>query len=239
MLEELKELVCDANRRLPVSGLVTLTWGNVSGYDRNKDLMVIKPSGVPYEKLTAKDMVVVDQMGVIAEGKLSPSSDTPTHLLLYRHFPHIGGIVHSHSLYATMFAQACREIPCLGTTHADHFCGTVPVARALTRGEVIEAYEGNTGKVIVERFKNLDAVAIPGVLVAHHAPFTWGPNPFAALENSIALEAIARMAYGTLSLNPEISHIPPHILQKHYTRKHGPDATYGQKTARSAGKRRA
>ena len=229
MLEDLKALVCETNRRLPESGLVTLTWGNVSGFDRDKGLMVIKPSGVPYEKLTPKHMVIVDLIGTVAEGKLNPSSDTPTHLMLYRNFETIGGIVHTHSMHATMFAQACRELPCLGTTHADHFCGTVPVARALTNNEVIEDYEGNTGKVIVERFKGLDPEAIPGVLVAHHAPFTWGATPEKALDNGIALEAVAKIALGTVTLNPDIGHVPPHILNKHYTRKHGPDATYGQR----------
>jgi L-ribulose-5-phosphate 4-epimerase len=228
MLQDLKNEVCEANRDLVRHGLVTLTWGNVSGFDRDKGLMVIKPSGVPYESLQPDDLVVLDLEGNIVEGSLKPSSDSPTHLVLYRSFNDIGGVVHTHSRHATMFCQACRELPCMGTTHADHFCGTVPVARALMEAEVTEDYELHTGNVIVERFSDLDAAAVPGVLVAHHAPFTWGPSVGKALENSVALEACAEIAIGALSLDPQAAQLPAHILAKHHLRKHGPDAYYGQ-----------
>lgn len=229
MLESLRKDVCEANRDLDRIGLVTLTWGNVSGFDRERQLMVIKPSGVPYEALRPEQLVVVDLDGLVVEGTLRPSSDTPTHIVLYRQFPGLGGIVHTHSLCATAFCQAEREIPCFGTTHADHFHGPVPLARALTPAEVDEDYEGHTGRVIVERFEGLNPLAVPGVLLAHHAPFTWGPSPRKALENAVALEAVAQMALSTLQLRPETAPLPAHILNKHYARKHGPRATYGQK----------
>lgn len=228
MLDDLRRDVCEANRNLERLGLVTLTWGNVSGFDAASQRVVIKPSGVPYAELRPEQLVVVDLDGRVVEGTLRPSSDTPTHVRLYRAFPGIGGVVHTHSAHATMFCQACRELPCFGTTHADHFHGAVPLARALTAAEVESDYEGNTGVVIVERFRGLDPLAMPAVLVAHHAPFTWGPTPRYAVENAVALEAVARMALGTLQLAPAAAPIPAHILQKHYTRKHGPSATYGQ-----------
>jgi L-ribulose-5-phosphate 4-epimerase len=229
MLEQLKEEVLQANLSLLQNGLVMLTWGNVSGMDRSSGLVVIKPSGVDYATLTPKDMVVVDLQGKTVEGTLRPSSDTPTHLRLYKAFPAIGGITHTHSTYATIFAQACYEIPCLGTTHADHFNGSIPVTRFLTRGEVDSDYEGNTGNIIIERFKDLDSASMPGVLVAGHAPFAWGNNAADSVRNAIALERVAQMAIGTLQLNPDIDKLPEYILSKHYQRKHGADAYYGQK----------
>lgn len=229
MIEQLKNEVYRANIELARHGLVTLTWGNVSGVDRSSRMVAIKPSGVDYQSMTASDMVVVDADGKVVEGKLRPSSDTPTHLELYRAFPSIGGVVHTHSLYASMFAQACREIPCLGTTHADHFNGPVPVTRFLTEEEVDAGYEIWTGKIIVERFSDLNATDTPGVLVAGHAPFTWGGDAADAVENSLILERVAQMAFGSIQLNPHISALPMHIQQKHYQRKHGPEAYYGQK----------
>ncbi len=229
MLEELKEKVLKANQSLVEYGLVTLTWGNVSGIDRGKGLVVIKPSGVDYGSMKAEDMVVVDLNGKIIEGKLRPSSDLPTHLELYKAFKEIGGITHSHSENATSFAQACTEIPCFGTTHADHFNGPVPVTRFLTEAEVNENYELNTGKVILERFKDLNYSAMPGVLVAGHAPFTWGKDPEDSVKNNLVLERVAKMALNSLMLNPGLSKLPEYILNKHYKRKHGPDAYYGQR----------
>jgi L-ribulose-5-phosphate 4-epimerase len=228
MLEELKEQVLEANRALETSGLVKLTFGNVSGMDRSRGLMVIKPSGMAYRDLTTHDLVVLDLEGQRVESKRNPSSDARTHLVLYRAFPGIGGVAHTHSIYATAFAQACREIPCLGTTHADHFFGTVPVTRALTPREVSDDYETHTGRVIVERFAGLKPAEMPAVLAAHHGPFTWGKDALDALKNSIALETVAEMALGTFLLNPSAAPIPAHILNKHYTRKHGPNAYYGQ-----------
>ncbi len=229
MLDRLKAEVFQANLDLMRHGLVTLTWGNVSGFDRSAGCAVIKPSGVEYESMQAGDMVVVDLEGNVVEGKLRPSSDTPTHLELYKAFPEIGGIVHTHSVYATMFAQACREIPCLGTTHADHFNGPVPVTRFLTAGEVRSGYERETGKIIVERFAAMNPLDTPAVLVAGHAPFAWGVNAPDAVQNSLILERIAQMALGTCQLNPAITALPAHIQEKHYQRKHGPNAYYGQK----------
>jgi L-ribulose-5-phosphate 4-epimerase len=229
ILEQLRDEVLRANLELMKSGLVTLTWGNVSGIDRDRGLVVIKPSGIGYEALTRDTMVIMDLDGKVVEGSLHPSSDTPTHLKLYNAFSAIGGITHTHSLYATIFAQACREIRCFGTTHADHFDGPVPVTRFLTEDEVLADYEANTGNVIIERFKKLDAMRIPAVLVAGHAPFTWGKSATESVKNSVALERIAQMALGTLELNPEIIELPKYILEKHYQRKHGPDAYYGQK----------
>ncbi len=228
MLNDLKHEVCLANQELKANGLSPMTWGNVSGFDADQGLIVIKPSGVPYEDLTADAMVVVDLQGAVVEGDLKPSSDTPTHAYLYAHFKDIAGVTHSHSTYATMFAQAGRELPCLGTSHADHFSGTVPVARCLTPDEVRDDYTGNTGRVIVECFERHDYVAVPGVLVAHHAPFCWGQTPRESVCNAIALEMVAKMALGTFTLNPGIGSMPQHVLEKHYTRKHGPRATYGQ-----------
>jgi L-ribulose-5-phosphate 4-epimerase len=225
---ELKKNVLDANLSLVKYKLVTLTWGNVSGIDRDKNLIVIKPSGVDYFQMTLDDMVVVDLNGNIIEGNRRPSSDTATHIELYKAFNAIGGITHSHSEYATIFAQACKEIPCFGTTHADHFFGSVPVTRFLTEDEVNSGYELNTGKVIIERFKELDPIAMPGVLIAGHAPFTWGKNPDDSVKNNLILERIAKMALFSLLLNNQLHSLPDFILQKHYLRKHGPDAYYGQ-----------
>ena len=229
MLEDLKDQVCQANVDLAACGLVTLTWGNVSGIDGDRDRVVIKPSGVPYERLRPADMVVVDLEGCVLEGDLRPSSDTPSHVLLYRHFDGAGGITHTHSRHATMFAQARREIPCLGTTHADHFFGTVPVTRPLSAEEVEADYEGNTGRVIVERFADLDPRAMPAVLVAGHAPFTWGKDAAESLNNAAALEAVAEMALGTWLLDSQAPLLEAYVLNKHYQRKHGPEAYYGQK----------
>jgi L-ribulose-5-phosphate 4-epimerase len=228
MLEALKEQVLEANLELQRSGLVPLTWGNVSGIDRQAGFMVIKPSGVPYDELTVENMVVVSLDGHRADGGLSPSTDTPAHLELYRAFPDIGGVTHTHSVHATAFAQACREIPCLGTTHADHFFGPVPVTRVLTAREVDENYEAWTGRVIVERMAGIKPLEMPAALVAYHGPFTWGKTAAASVENSIALEAVAEMALGSLRLNERIDAMPEHILRKHFTRKHGSKAYYGQ-----------
>jgi L-ribulose-5-phosphate 4-epimerase len=230
MLDVLKELVWKANVDLVREGLVTLTWGNVSGFDSEHELVVIKPSGVAYGELRPEHMVIVDMSGKVVEGGLRPSSDTPTHLHLYKTFKTIKGITHSHSPSATIFAQACREIPCFGTTHADHFHGPVPVTRPLTEQEVAQDYELNTGRVIAERFQDLDPVAVPGVLVAQHGPFTWGHDAGESVRNSVALEMIARMAAGTLQVAPGTVPIPPYLLDQHYFRKHGPKATYGQGT---------
>lgn len=230
MLEALKETVCEANLELFCRGVVLYTWGNVSGIDRARGLVVIKPSGVPYQGMQPSDMVVVDLEGRIVEGTLRPSSDTPTHLELYKAFPEIGGVVHTHSTHAVVFAQAGMEIPPLGTTHADYFYGAVPVSRSLTRDEVQEAYEKNTGRVIVETVKETEreALDVPGVLVRNHGPFTWGKDPEEAVYHSVVLEEIAEMAWKTLQINPSAA-LPPYILEKHYQRKHGPQAYYGQK----------
>jgi L-ribulose-5-phosphate 4-epimerase len=229
MLEKLKEEVLRANLDLVKYGLVVLTWGNVSGIDREKNLVVIKPSGVEYDKLKIDDMVVVDLKGNIVEGNKRPSSDTPTHIELYKAFTEIGGITHTHSTYATIFAQACKEIPCLGTTHADHFYGSIPVTRFLTKNEVESNYEKNTGTVIIERFANLDYISTPGILVSGHAPFSWGKNANESVKNGLILERIAQMALSTFQLNKGIEELPEYISNKHYQRKHGPDAYYGQK----------
>lgn len=231
MLRALKEQVLEANMRLPSSGLASLTWGNVSGLDPASGLMVIKPSGVPYEELRDDDFVVLEMAtGRKVEGKLRPSSDTPTHLILYRAFPGIAGICHTHSPHATMFAQAGRPLPCYGTTHADHFYGPVPICRALTPEETETDYEGNTGHAIVQLFReqNLNPLHMPGVLQLHHAPFTWGTSAMEALNNSIALEVCAQMALGSLRLNPDLAPLPAHLMDKHHRRKHGPNAYYGQ-----------
>jgi len=236
MSASLKQQVLQANLQLPASGLVCLTWGNVSGYDPATGFMVIKPSGVDYAALREEDLVILEvATGHQVEGSLRPSSDTPTHLALYRAFPGISGICHTHSPSATMYAQAGLPLPCYGTTHADHFHGTVPLCRALTPEETAVDYEGNTGRAIVQTFQELelDPLHIPGVLQLHHAPFTWGTSPMDALNNSIALEMCARMALGSLQLNPRLQPIPSHILDKHHLRKHGPGAYYGQTTGQS------
>lgn len=229
MLESLKEDVCQANLDLVAHGLVTLTWGNVSAISDDRAHVVIKPSGVDYFDMSPDDMVVVDLNGNVVEGELRPSSDTPTHVLLYRHFEAIGGITHTHSRFATAFAQARAEIPCFGTTHADHFAGPVPVTRPLTQQEVEDDYEAHTGHVIVERFAKLDPAAMPAVLVAGHAPFAWGTSAAKSVENAVALEAVAEMALGTLQIRADAPPLEAYVLEKHFRRKHGPDAYYGQK----------
>ena len=230
MLEELKAEVCDANLALVRHGLVILTWGNVSAVDRTRGLVVIKPSGVPYDRMTPADMVVVDLNGKVVEGGLRPSSDLPTHLALYRAFPSVGGVVHTHSTSATAWAQACRAIPNIGTTHADHFHAAVPVTGELTAGQIRDDYEGATGDLIVETFAKggIDPVANPAVLVAHHGPFAWGPNAAKAVENAVALEEVAKMASISFALNPNLR-MNPDLIEKHFSRKHGPNAYYGQK----------
>ncbi len=232
MLESLKQLVFEANMMLPKCGLVTFTWGNVSGIDRGQGLVVIKPSGVEYEAMSWDQMVVVDlQSGGVVEGDLNPSSDTPTHLELYRRFPALGGIVHTHSRHATSFAQAETEIPCFGTTHADYFYGPVPLTRMLTPEEIDRDYELNTGVVICETFRQLelDPVATPAVLVRKHGPFTFGPNPRKAVENAAVLEVVAEMAMMTMGIAPGVGPAPQSVIDKHYYRKHGENAYYGQR----------
>lgn len=229
MLESLKAEVCQANRDLVTHRLVILTWGNVSGISHDRQNMVIKPSGVSYDCLRPEDMVVVDRSGQVVEGEFRPSSDTPTHLAIYKAFGAVGGITHTHSRFATMFAQARLEIPCLGTTHADHFYGAVPVTRLLTESEVAQDYEANTGQAIVEAFADLDPMAMPAVLVAGHAPFAWGASATKSVENAVALEAVAEMAWGTRLLVAPPPELESYILEKHYQRKHGPDAYYGQR----------
>ncbi|MDW8344506.1 MAG: L-ribulose-5-phosphate 4-epimerase AraD [Verrucomicrobiae bacterium] len=228
---ELREEVCRINREIVRAGLVVLTFGNASGVDRATGVMAIKPSGVDYGSLTPEDIVVVAlEDGRVVAGTKRPSSDTPTHRHLYLHFSEIGGIVHTHSIHATAWAQAQRAIPCFGTTHADHVYGTVPVTRPLRAREIRDDYEWNTGAVIVERFRRekLDPLQVPAVLVAGHAPFVWGRTPAHALENAIALEAMAQMAMLTLQLRPRAKPIPQSLLDKHFLRKHGPQAYYGQ-----------
>lgn len=229
MLEELKQRVYKQNLALVKHGLVILTWGNVSAIDRKKGLVVIKPSGVSYDAMKPEDMVVVDLDGNVVEGKLNPSSDTPTHLHLYKAFPQIGGVVHTHSINATAYAQAGRSVTPYGTTHADAFFGRVPCTRALTKQETEQDYEFNTGKVIVEAFAHLDENALPAVLVKSHGPFTWGATPEKAVENAVILEAVCELAIKTLQINPNAEHVPMYLLDKHYNRKHGKNAYYGQK----------
>lgn len=229
MLKELKEKVCQANIELKRSGIVIYTWGNVSEIDSESHLVVIKPSGVSYDKMTPRDMVVVDLDGNVVEGDLNPSSDLPTHLHLYKTFPTLGGITHTHSINATAFAQAGVNIPPLGTTHADYFYGEVMCTRNLTESEVLENYEYNTGKVIAETIKHLDnPLSIPGILVKSHGPFAWGKDSFESVHNATVLETVAEMALKTSLINKQVSNIPNYILEKHYNRKHGINAYYGQ-----------
>lgn len=232
MLKELRNIVYEANMELPKRGLVTYTWGNTSGVDRERGLMVIKPSGVKYEDLSPENMVVVSlEDGSRIEGDYNPSSDTKTHLELYRSFPNIGGIVHTHSPYAVGWAQAGEDIPCFGTTQADYFYGSVPCVRHLTPKEIDEGYEMNTGKVIIETFKErkLDPIAIPGAICFSHGPFTWGKDPAQAVYHAVVLEEIAKMATFTRMVKPDAAPAPQHYLDKHYMRKHGPNAYYGQR----------
>ncbi len=230
MLEELKKSVYEANMKLPKYGLITFTWGNVSGIDREKGLVVIKPSGVEYDVMTPDDMVVVDlNSGERIEGCLNPSSDTPTHLVLYRSFPNIGGVVHTHSRWATIFSQAGEAIPPLGTTHADYFYGNIPCTRKMTPEEIAGAYEHETGNVIVEAFKDIPADDIPAVLVHSHGPFTWGTDPDNAVHNAVVLEELAFMAWHNKMANPSIPPMQQELMDKHYLRKHGANAYYGQK----------
>ena len=229
MYESLKQQVYDANLALQRHGLVVFTWGNVSAIDRARGIVAIKPSGVSYEALTAAGIVLVDLEGRVVEGTLRPSSDTPTHVELYRSFEAVGGICHTHSRYATMWSQAQREIPCFGTTHADHFYGPVPVTEAMTPEEIEGPYERNTGQVIVRRFAGIDPMQMPAVLVANHGPFTWGASPAAAVENAVVLEQVAEMACGTVALNSTQKGIAPALLDRHYLRKHGTNAYYGQR----------
>jgi len=228
MYDELKKAVCDANLQLQKQQLVIYSWGNVSGIDRSTGVIAIKPSGVMYDELTPDKIVLLDLDGNIIEGTLKPSSDTSTHLELYRNFEAIGGICHTHSLSATMWAQACKEIPCFGTTHADYFYGPIPVTDVMTKEQIRSDYELNTGKIIVERFAGIDPMQMPAVLVANHGPFTWGASPADAVEATVVLEQIAAMALGTITINPDRGPISQSLLDKHYLRKHGKNAYYGQ-----------
>ncbi|MEE6663191.1 L-ribulose-5-phosphate 4-epimerase [Limosilactobacillus fermentum] len=235
MLEELKQEVYEANMQLPELDLVTFTWGNVSGIDREKGLYVIKPSGVPYDELKPSDMVVVNLKGEVVEGDYNPSSDTPTHTYLYNHFPKIGGIVHTHSPWAVSFAAAKLDIPAMNTTHADTFFTDIPAADALTKEEIEEDYEGNTGKTIVKTFeeRGLDYEATPGTLVSQHGPFTWGPTPAKAVYNAKVLEVVAEEDFHTMQMTMDNTQLPQYLLDKHYYRKHGVNAYYGQDNAKS------
>lgn len=231
MLEELKNIVFNANMELPKKGLITYTWGNVSGIDREKGLVVIKPSGVSYDNMKASDMVVVDMDGKVVEGEYRPSSDTATHIELYKKYPNLGGIVHTHSTFATSWAQSCNDIPALGTTHADYFYGDIPCTRKLTEDEIKSNYEVETGNVIIETIekRQIKAIEVPGIIVASHGPFTWGKNPDDAVHNAVVLEEVAKMAYYTVTLNPRIKETESYLQDKHYLRKHGANAYYGQK----------
>jgi L-ribulose-5-phosphate 4-epimerase len=229
-LKELKEAVWEANLQLVREGLVLQTWGNASAVDRDRGLVVIKPSGVPYDQMKPGHMVVVSlETGQTVEGALRPSSDTPTHLVLYRAFPQIGGVVHTHSLYATAWAQACRPLPCYGTTQADYWFGEVPCTRAMKPAEIRRDYEANTGHVIVETFRGRDPLQQPAVLVASHGPFTWGRHVHEAVHNAVVLEFVARLASETLRIHPRVRPVTRPLLEKHFLRKHGPGAYYGQK----------
>ena len=230
MLEKLKQSVYEANMELPRRGLVTYTWGNVSGIDREKGLVVIKPSGVRYEELTPDKLVVLDLDGKVVEGALKPSSDTKTHLVLYREFPALGGVVHTHSPCAVAWAQAGRDIPCYGTTHADYFYGPVPCARALTPEEIDEDYERNTGRVIVEEFRarGIEPAHVPAVICRSHGPFAWGADAAEAVYHAAVLEEVAHMALLTLAVDADAMPAPQHLQDKHFMRKHGPQAYYGQ-----------
>lgn len=233
MLEALKQQVYEANMELPRRGLITYTWGNVSGIDREAGLFVIKPSGVEYDELQPEDMVVMDLEGNRVEGTMNPSSDTATHLELYQAFPEIGGIVHTHSPFATSWAQAGRALPCYGTTHADYFYGEIPCARNLTAEEIEDGYEKHTGLVIIETFQDKNPVYVPGVLCKNHGPFTWGKDAAQAVHNAVVLEEIAKMNLMTELLNPSADNRTPRCMQdKHFLRKHGPNAYYGQEKAR-------
>ena len=229
MYEELKRAVWEANIELQTHKLAIYSWGNVSGIDHAAAVVAVKPSGVAYDQLTPDKIVLIDLNGKLLEKSLKPSSDTPSHLELYRNFKDIGGICHTHSPNATMWAQACREIPCFGTTHADYFYGPIPVTDAMTEKQIKSDYELNTGRVIVKRFADIDPMQMPAVLVAHHGPFTWGKTPADAVEAAVVLEQIAAMAIGTITINPDQSQIDKVLLDKHYLRKHGKDAYYGQK----------
>ncbi|GKT03842.1 L-ribulose-5-phosphate 4-epimerase [Furfurilactobacillus sp. WILCCON 0119] len=235
MLEKLKQEVYDANMQLPELGLVTFTWGNVSGIDRDRGLFVIKPSGVDYNDLTPADMVVVNLKGEVVEGNMNPSSDTPTHTVLYNAFPNVGGIVHTHSPWAVSFAAAGMDVPALNTTAADTFFGDVPAADALTKEEIEEDYEGNTGKTIVKTFaeRGMDYEAVPAALVSQHGPFAWGPTPAKAVYNAKVLEVVAEEDYHALQLTRNNIELPQYLLDKHYYRKHGDNAYYGQNNAQS------
>lgn len=229
MLEELKKKVCEANLELVKHGLVIFTWGNVSGIDREKGLVVIKPSGVSYDNMKPEDMVVVDlQTGEVVEGNLRPSSDTPTHLVIYRAFPEVGGVVHTHSTYATAWSQAGIDLPNIGTTHADYFHEAVPCTAMMTEAEVKGDYELETGNVIVKRFEGMNPMHTPGVLVINHGPFTWGKTPAEAVHNAVVLEQVAKMASIAFQVNPDLR-MNPLLVEKHFNRKHGPNAYYGQK----------
>lgn len=231
MFQELKKAVYEANMELPKRGLVTLTWGNVSGIDREKGMIVIKPSGINYEEMKAEDMVVLDMEGNKIEGKWNPSSDTKTHIELYRAFPMLGGIVHTHSPYAVAWAQGGKDIPCYGTTHADYFYGSVPCTRHLTQEEIEEDYEKNTGKVIIETFQqqNIKPEHVPAVICYSHGPFTWGKSPIEAVSHAVVLEEVAKMALLTCQVNSSVEAAPQRIQEKHFLRKHGANAYYGQK----------
>ena len=235
MLEALKQEVLEANLLLPKHGLITFTWGNVSGIDRESSLVVIKPSGVSYDGMTVEDMVVVDLQGKVVEGKWKPSSDTPTHLALYRAFPKMGGIVHTHSRWATSFAQAGLPIPAMGTTQGDYFYGDIPCTRKMTPAEIAGEYELETGNVIIESFKDIDPMTIPAVLVHSHGPFTWGTDAMNAVHNAVVLEEVAFMDYHALSMNPGAGRMQQELLDKHYLRKHGANAYYGQGTPDTKG----
>lgn len=229
MLEKLKKEVLKANLELPRRGLVTFTWGNVSGIDREKNLVVIKPSGVSYDNMTKDDLVVVDLDGNVVEGKYRPSSDTPTHLAIYKEFPEIGGMVHTHAEWSTSWAQAGRNIPCYGTTHADYFYGEIPCTRVMTEEEINGEYELETGNVIIETFNGIDPMSVQGVIVNNHGPFCWGKTPMESIHNAVVMEEVAKMAYKTEKLNINSNNIHSTLLDKHFLRKHGVNAYYGQK----------